>query len=111
MFSRDIPSLVRSDMRGAADTFLSNCELTLDDVDQMLCHPGGAKVLDALEEAFGLAPQDIDHARETLRKHGNMSAVTVLFVLERAVRADPPGTWLLSSLGPGFTAGFLLMQG
>jgi alkylresorcinol/alkylpyrone synthase len=111
VFSRDIPSLVRSDMLGAADTFLSDCGLTLADVDQMLCHPGGAKVLDALEDAFGLAPKDLDHARETLRNHGNMSAVTVLFVLERAMRTDPPGRWLLSSLGPGFTAGFLLMQG
>jgi alkylresorcinol/alkylpyrone synthase len=110
VFSRDIPSLVRSDMRAAADRFLSNCGQDLSNMDQLLCHPGGAKVLDALEESFDLAPQSLDHARETLRKHGNMSAVTVLFVLDRAMRIDPPGRWLLSSLGPGFSAGFLLMQ-
>ena len=67
--------------------------------------------LDALEDAFGLEPGTMVHARETLRLHGNMSAATILFVLERALKHEPPGRWLLSSLGPGFTAGFLLLEG
>jgi len=45
-----------------------------------------------------------------LRDYGNMSAATVMFVLERALAEDPPGRYLLSALGPGFTAAFLTLE-
>ncbi len=80
------------------------------DLDGYVCHPGGAKVLDALEEAFNLPHRTLTHARETLRAHGNMSAATVLFVLERTLKAGARGRMLLSALGPGFTAGFLVLE-
>ena len=64
----------------------------------------------ALEEVFAMAPGAMRHAREILRSHGNMSAVTILFVLEQALAQEPPGRWLLSSLGPGFTAAFLALE-
>ena len=74
------------------------------------CHPGGAKVLDALEETFELAPGALGPAREVLRNYGNMSAVTVLFVLERMLQAGLSGRYLMSALGPGFTAAFQLLE-
>ncbi|MBT6202395.1 MAG: 3-oxoacyl-[acyl-carrier-protein] synthase III C-terminal domain-containing protein [Alphaproteobacteria bacterium] len=111
VFSRNIPNLVRAQMRQAASRFAKSAGFSLHELDNMICHPGGAKVLDALEDAFGLEPGTMVHARETLRLHGNMSAATILFVLERALKHEPPGRWLLSSLGPGFTAGFLLLEG
>ncbi len=110
LFSRDIPNLVRSDLRAAADRFLAGEGLTFDDLAGLVCHPGGAKVLDALEAAFGLPPGGMAHARAVLREHGNMSAVTVLFVLERVLAGNPRGRHLLSALGPGFTAAFLLLD-
>src|SRR3954468_10741894 len=54
LFSRDIPTLVRSDLRSASDAFLQRIGLTHADIAGFVCHPGGVKVLDALEEAFGL---------------------------------------------------------
>ncbi len=110
VFSRDIPSLTRSAFSDAAVAFLSANGLTLSDIDQFICHPGGAKVLDALEDAFGLPRGRLDISREVLRDYGNMSAVTVLFVLERTLSAGRAGRFLLSSLGPGFTAGYLVLE-
>lgn len=110
LFSRDIPNLVRGDLRAAADAFLGREGLTLDDLAGVICHPGGAKVLDALEAAFGLPPGGMADARAVLREHGNMSAVTVLFVLERMLAKGLRGRHLMSALGPGFTAAFLLLD-
>jgi alkylresorcinol/alkylpyrone synthase len=110
LFSRDIPTLVRTQFVEAAHEFLARHGLDLDDIDQLCCHPGGAKVLDALEECFGLAPGAMIDARAILRDYGNMSAATVLFVLERMLKAARPGRQLLSALGPGFTAAFQLLE-
>lgn len=111
LFSRDIPTLVREEMRPAADAFLARCGLTCRDLAGYVCHPGGVKVLDALEQAFDLAPGAMVDAREVLRAFGNMSAVTVLFVLQRMMQRGLVGRHLMSALGPGFSAGFQIIEG
>ena len=104
-FSRDIPALIRRDMAPALDAFLARNGLALAGFDAVACHPGGAKVLDALEEVLG---RPLPEARGVLRDYGNMSAPTVLFVLDRLRRAWN-GRILMTALGPGFTAGFLAL--
>jgi alkylresorcinol/alkylpyrone synthase len=111
IFSRDIPELVTTKLHDVAVEFLASQALTLQDIDSFVCHPGGAKVLDALEFAFELEPGALCAAREVLREFGNMSAATVMFVLERTIADSKP--WkraLVSALGPGFTAGFTLLE-
>jgi alkylresorcinol/alkylpyrone synthase len=110
IFSRDIPALVQRDLRNATEDFLRRHDLTVSDIDCFVCHPGGAKVLDALEEAFDLTPGALGHARATLRDYGNMSAATVIFVLKRMLDAGVHGRMLMTALGPGFTAGFQLID-
>ena len=110
VFSRDIPALVRRHMRDISSAFLARHALTPADIDGFVCHPGGAKVLSALEEAFRLPEGGLAEARTVLRDYGNMSAVTVLFVLERVLRAGATGRLLLTSRGPGFTAAFQLLE-
>jgi alkylresorcinol/alkylpyrone synthase len=110
LFSRDIPALVRSEMRAVTVAFLDRHRLSLDDIDGFVCHPGGAKVVAALEEAFGLPDGAMAEARAVLREFGNMSAASVMFVLQRVLRERPSGRHLMSSLGPGFTAGFLTLE-
>jgi alkylresorcinol/alkylpyrone synthase len=113
IFSRDIPDLVGSELHEIAVAFLASKGLTLADVDRFVCHPGGAKVLDALEVAFEIAPGSLVEAREVLRRYGNMSAATVVFVLERVVAEMRERPWkraLMSALGPGFTAAFTLLE-
>jgi alkylresorcinol/alkylpyrone synthase len=110
IFSRDIPRLVARQLGEAARGFLTRHGLTLDDIDRFVCHPGGPKVIDAIEYTFGLAPGVLGDARAVLRDYGNMSAVSVLFVLERLLAGD--SDWnraLLTALGPGFTAGFAVL--
>ena len=75
--------------------------------DRMVCHPGGTKVVEAIEGALDLEPGTLDVEREVLRKHGNMSAPTALFVLEAALSRGIAGDLLLAALGPGFTASFV----
>jgi alkylresorcinol/alkylpyrone synthase len=110
LFSRDIPSLVREDFGPATDDFLARFDLKRSDITGLVCHPGGVKVLDALEEAFELAPGTMQEARDVLREHGNMSAVTVLFVLQRMLRRGLAGRHLMTALGPGFSAGFQILE-
>ncbi|MGH7715359.1 MAG: type III polyketide synthase, partial [Vulcanimicrobiaceae bacterium] len=73
IFSRDIPALVRNQLRAAVDAFLSRHGQSIAAIDHFVCHPGGMKVLSAIEEAFALAPSALDHARTVLRDCGNMS--------------------------------------
>jgi alkylresorcinol/alkylpyrone synthase len=111
IFSRDIPQLVHDRLRAVASDYLAGRSLQIGDIDTFLCHPGGAKVLDALENAFGLDAGGLEDSRTILRDYGNMSAATVMFVLERALRLGKP--WqraLLSAMGPGFTAGFVTLE-
>ncbi len=110
IFSRDIPALVRRDLRAAALRFLAHAGVGLASIRHFVCHPGGAKVLTALEEAFGLGEGAMVIARQVLRDYGNMSATTALFVLERTLASGAKGPMLMSALGPGFTAGFLLLD-
>ena len=111
VFSRDIPQFVATQLRGAADQFLGRHRLALDEIHQFVCHPGGAKVVTALEQAFGLPSGALAGARRVLRDYGNMSAATVMFVLdEMLAEAAPWSLALLNALGPGFTAGFLVLD-
>jgi alkylresorcinol/alkylpyrone synthase len=110
VFSRNIPHLVRTKLRAVTDTFLEGHSLTLEQLAGVLCHPGGDKVLAALEGALDLDSDALRHARDVLRTKGNMSAVTVLAVLERAVANGDTGLHLMTALGPGFTAGMALVD-
>jgi alkylresorcinol/alkylpyrone synthase len=110
VFSRDIPTLVQRKLRQAATSFLARHDLALADIDHFVCHPGGTKVVAALEEAFELQPGSLDAARSVLSDYGNMSSATVLFVLERMLQAGATGRMLLTALGPGFTAGFQILE-
>jgi alkylresorcinol/alkylpyrone synthase len=111
IFSRDIPQLVNSEMHAITSEYLARSGLTLDDIDAFLCHPGGAKVIDALECAFGTHNGALSDSRTVLRDYGNMSAATVMFVLDRNLaRGDGWRRALLSSLGPGFTAAFVTLE-
>ena len=115
IFSRDIPRLVAAELGPVARDFLGRHGLALADIDRFVCHPGGPKVIEACEEAFILPPGTLDNERAVLRDYGNMSAASVLFVLDRVLaRANADNErWqraLMTALGPGFTAGFVLLQ-
>lgn len=104
IFQRTIPGFVAEHMRPAVAEMLERMALSIDDIDRFICHPGGTKVIRALEQAFSLHQGALDHEREVIADYGNMSSPTVLFVLERARARGLPPRSLLTALGPGFTA-------
>lgn len=110
LFSRDIPELVLSRLPDVLHRFLSSAGLKLAAIDHVIPHPGGAKVLSALKTSLALPDEALRHAHDVLRDFGNMSAATVFFVLERCLADGASGRFLLSALGPGFTAGFTVLE-
>jgi alkylresorcinol/alkylpyrone synthase len=110
IFDRAIPPFVRDNMRPAVETMLEAQGLTLNHVDRFICHPGGAKVIVALEQALSIGQGSLDHERDVLVDHGNMSAPTALFVLDRVRRAGMPETSVVTALGPGFTASTVTLK-
>lgn len=72
-------------------------------IGRYVCHPGGAKVIEAMESALNLKTGALDHERGVLADYGNMSAPTALFVLERVLNAGMPERAMMMALGPGFT--------
>ena len=75
----------------------------------LIVHPGGEKVITAIEQAYDLAAGSLVEAREVLAERGNMSAVTVLAVLEKMLAYGKTGRHLMTALGPGFSVGFAVM--
>jgi alkylresorcinol/alkylpyrone synthase len=104
VLSQFVPPFVQKKLRPAMDQMLAAQGLGMEDVDRFICHPGGAKVIDALETTLDLGQGALDVEREVLREHGNMSAPTVLFILDRIRRAGLPPRSVLTAMGPGFTA-------
>ena len=107
LLSRSVPTVVYERMPENLRLALDSVGLTLEDIRHPIIHPGGAKVLDAFEEVLGLEPGGLDISREVLREHGNMSSVTVLFILERFLAGDNTTAGehgVLSAMGPGFSA-------
>ena len=111
LFSQSIPTLVANDFTTILHAFLARNDLKLTDIDRFACHPGGAKVLDALEDAFQIERGALTESRSTLRDYGNMSAVTALFVLERMDWRKKDQRILMTALGPGFSSVLQVLEG
>ena len=107
IFDRSIPNFAREQFAEVADKAIERAGTARSDIDRFVCHPGGAKVVEAIEEALELPDCSLDSERSVLRDYGNMSAPTVLFVLKRVLDNLQTGRMAMCALGPGFTASFL----
>ncbi|MDE2302653.1 MAG: type III polyketide synthase [Sphingomonadales bacterium] len=110
VLNRAIPAFAQRHMRAAMVAMLARQALAIEDIDRFICHPGGAKVIDAIEQALALGQGALAEEREVLRCHGNMSAPTALFVLDHVRRRALPPRAALVALGPGFTASTLTLS-
>jgi len=110
IFARAIPPFVEENLAHAVSGILERAGLNREAIDRFICHPGGTKVVAAIERALSIDQGSLVDERAILNAYGNMSAPTVLFVLERAIRAGLPHRSLLSSLGPGFTASCVCLR-
>jgi alkylresorcinol/alkylpyrone synthase len=112
VFQRRIPDIVREHAADDLLGILQGHDIALADIDAFLLHPGGAKVIEAYEQALDLPADALDWTRGVLRDHGNMSSATVLYVVERYLAQRGfarGGHGLISALGPGFCSETLLI--
>ena len=107
VLSPELPSLMRKALAPALHDFLDRNRLRLSDFNGLLFHPGGRKLLETMEEVLGVERRMLEHSWEVLRRYGNMSSATALFVLQRALQAGAAGPHLLAAFGPGFSAYFV----
>jgi alkylresorcinol/alkylpyrone synthase len=107
----DVPEVAEQWAAPSVEAALASVGWSIADLEHVLVHPGGAKVLDAVEDALGLARGALGWSRRTMADHGNVSSVTVLLVLEAFLRSGPgPGRGLLSAMGPGFAFEHVLFE-
>lgn len=112
VLSARLPDVVRSELRRDVDAFLGGHGLTTDDVGRWVVHAGGPRILDAVEESLGLAPDALAASRASLSAAGNLSSASVLDVLDRTQRAGGRGaaSGLLLAFGPGVSAEMVLLD-
>lgn len=97
----EVPSIVGSQIGPIARAFLTETGRTVNDFDSFVAHPGSLKVIEAIEDSLGLPEGTLTGSREILADYGNMSSVTVYFILEKALRSNGP--FLMMAVGPGVT--------
>jgi alkylresorcinol/alkylpyrone synthase len=113
VFARAIPGVVRKYTRNDITGFLARHNLNLHNIKHFLFHPGGAKVIDAYNEALSLTDDDLSVSAEVLKNHGNMSAATLIYVIDyfgKKHTAANSDYGLMTALGPGFSAQTLLFR-
>jgi alkylresorcinol/alkylpyrone synthase len=107
----DVPDLAAEVTRPSAEAACASVGWTLDDVDHLLLHPGGVKILETCAEALGVDVAALERSFGVLADLGNLSSATVIAVLERFLADGPPsGRVLLTAMGPGFALEHVMMQ-
>lgn len=110
VFDRAIPPFVAKELAQAIGEICEDLGIARQDIDRLCCHPGGIKVIDAIETALELPQGELNLEREVLHDFGNMSAPTVLFVLDRLIQRGLPERTLMIAFGPGFTCSVALLE-
>lgn len=112
VLSPDVPQFARRHLTPEIVGFLKDHQLEVEHVKAWVAHPGGPKVIEALEDSLGLSPESFRITRESLATVGNLSSASVLFVLkETLAHPPPPGSFgLLLAMGPAFCAELVLLQ-
>ena len=112
ILDKTVPETISNHFPRIVHPFLERNNLTIDDVNHLIFHPGGKKIVQTVEDLFGSLGKNIDDTKEVLRLYGNMSSATVLYVLERFMDGDRQRgeKGLMLSFGPGFSAQRILLE-
>jgi alkylresorcinol/alkylpyrone synthase len=113
VLSPDVPRVVEQNLRHDVEAFLADQNLSLSDISSVICHSGGPKVLQAVERSLDLADDALEPSWRSLNEVGNLSAASVLVVLQEYLEKRPgvPGSYsLLLAMGPAFCAELVLLR-
>ena len=112
VLSREVPAFVATGVKPVLERFLGDHQLDLSRITHFLLHPGGAKVMATYRSALGLDDGTLTNSREAMRRYGNQSSASVLFMLADLMSSERPragDTGLMLALGPGFAAEMLTL--
>ena len=111
VFSKDIPTFIHENISADISAFLNKQGLQLSDIKNFIFHPGGKKVLDAYTDALQVEGDFLKNTRAVMTDNGNMSSVTVLYVLEKFMTEGfADGYGLMLAMGPGFSSEMVLLN-
>jgi alkylresorcinol/alkylpyrone synthase len=113
VLSAEVPEVARKFLRADVDRFLADQGLTRTEISSWVAHPGGPKVLEAMQEALELPDQALDVTWRSLKEVGNLSSASVLMVLEETMenrRPEPGSLGILMAMGPGFCSELVLLR-
>ena len=113
LLSADIAQLAQSEVRPSMEAFLAMHGLAIADIDHWLVHPGGPKVIQALEDGLGLPDEALALSWECLAEAGNISSASVLLILDKMMKHSQPRSGeygVLMAMGPAFSAELVLLQ-
>jgi len=112
VLDQSVPQTIADHFPKIIHPFLEKNNLTIEDINHLVFHPGGKKIVQTVEDLFGALGKNIDDTKEVLRRYGNMSSATVLYVLERFMDRDIPkgDKGIMLSFGPGFSAQRILLE-
>lgn len=107
-----VPDTIESHFPQIIHPFLAKHHLEIKDIDYLVFHPGGKKIIQVVEELFGSFGKNLNETKAVLQDFGNMSSATVLYVLEDVMNKQPKAgsTGLMLSFGPGFSAQRILLK-
>jgi alkylresorcinol/alkylpyrone synthase len=113
ILSADVPALVRTQLRGTVEEFLSDNHLSQKNICSYIMHSGGPKVLEAMESTLELPDGALEASWNSLRQRGNLSSASVLTVMQDFMLNRPggPGCYsMMGAMGPAFCSELLLLQ-
>lgn len=112
VLDQSVPETIAAHFPNIINPFLERNHLSIQDVDHLIFHPGGKKIVQTVEDLFGTLGKNIDDTKAVLKEYGNMSSATVLYVLERFIDRNLPkgDLGLMLSFGPGFSAQRILLK-
>lgn len=108
--SAEVPGIIEAQLRDYLARWLARHSLRIDDIAGWAIHPGGPRILRAVQTALALSDEQLQPARQVLADHGNMSSPTMLFILDRFVKERRPRPWLMLGFGPGLEVEVALLR-
>jgi alkylresorcinol/alkylpyrone synthase len=113
VLTASLPEVIERHLGAGVRAFLAEHDLTVDDIDSWICHPGGPAVIDAVQHALVLPESALTTTRQSLAQVGNLSSASVLHVLQKTMETNrpAPGAYgLLIGLGPGVSVELVLLR-
>ena len=108
--SAEVPNLIETKLKPLIDHWLQEEGLELGEVGGWAIHPGGTRILAAVQDTLLLSDQQMSYSYNVLQQHGNMSSATLPFILQQLAEASQPKPWVMLGFGPGLEVEFALIK-